>query len=111
MPKVNNLDSREALLLARGIHMETTNYNPERDEAPVDVEGVIDLKKYYAQNLLPQEDDVTTNAFNNIEEPDAILGSPSDVFEQERMLSFVKERAQNLGKDTDADAVASAEAK
>lgn len=100
MPKVNNPDSREALLLSRGIHMETTNYNPERDESPVDVEGVIDLKKYYAENLLPQEDDPTTNSFNNIEEPDAILGSPSDVFEQERMLSFVKERAQNMGSES-----------
>lgn len=103
MPKVKNMSEREAVLLARGIHMEVTNYNSERDESPVDVEGVIDLKKYYAQNLLPQEDDVTTNAYNNIEEPDAILGSPSDVFEQERMLSFVKERAQNLGSDSDAE--------
>lgn len=107
MPKVKNLSEREAELLARGIHMETTNYNPERDEAPVDVEGVIDLKKYYAENLLPQEDDPTTNAFNNIEEPDAILGSPSDVFEQERMLSFVKERAQNMGSESNADATES----
>ena len=99
MPKSNTLNPREAELLARGIHMETTNYDPLRDESPVDVEGVIDLKKYYAQNLLPQEDDVTTNAYNNIEDPDAILGSPSDVFEQERMLSFVKERAQSLGSE------------
>lgn len=103
MPKVNNPNSREEFLLSRGIHMETTNYNPERDEAPVDVEGVIDLKKYYAENLLPQEDDPTTNAFNNIEEPDAILGSPSDVFEQERMLSFVKERAQNMGSESSTE--------
>ena len=107
MPKDNFYKEREALLLSHGVHMETTNYNPERDESPVDVEGVIDLKKYYAQNLLPQEDDVTTNAFNNIEEPDAILGSPSDVFEQERMLSYVKERAQNIGSESDAEAAES----
>ena len=52
MPKVYKMSEREADLLARGIHMESTNFNPERDEAPVDVEGVIDLIKYYALVLM-----------------------------------------------------------
>lgn len=89
-------------LIASGIVPVDVHYDPSRDEESVDVEGVIDLKKYYAENLLPQEDDVSTSSYNNIDEVEAILGSPSDVFEQERMLSFVKDRAASIGAEEPA---------
>lgn len=56
-------------------------YNPDRDLAPVDQFGFIDLKSALAESVVPSQMPDSDTDYNGIDEPDKVLGKPHDIFE------------------------------
>lgn len=71
------------------IFPETDTYNPECDIQAVEPFGFIDLKEAYVTHTVPTMIDEEEVAYNEIDDPSAILGKPSDVFEAYRMQEAV----------------------
>lgn len=65
------------------------NYNPECDIQAVEPFGFIDLKEAYVTHTVPTVIDEEAVAYNEIDDPSAILGKPSDVFEAYRMQEAI----------------------
>lgn len=64
-------------------------YDPECDQNAVEPFGFIDLHQAYVTHTIPSTIDDIDVAYNEIENPEAILGKPSDVFEAYRMRDYV----------------------
>lgn len=64
-------------------------YNKRRDICEVDQTGYVDLHKAYENNSVPSDLDIKESNYNNIEDPNSILGSPSDVFEAAQMRESI----------------------
>ena len=56
-------------------------FDPVRDIAPVDQFGFIDLKTALATGIVPSQLPDSVSDYNGIDNPDAILGKPRDIFE------------------------------
>lgn len=56
-------------------------FDPVKDIAPVDQFGFIDLKSALATGVVPSQLPDSDTDYNGIENPDAILGKPRDIFE------------------------------
>lgn len=79
-------------------------YDSERDLAPVDPFGYINLREAYENHSVPTNiaDDVAN--YNQIDNPESILGTPSDIFEAYRMhdsiTKYDKEHGSKLTSKT-----------
>lgn len=70
----------------------STKFNPDRDFNPV-VEGLaVDLQKCIETNTVPDGGDEPT--YNNIDDPEAIFGSPKNVFEALEMKRAFQARGE-----------------
>lgn len=82
------------------------HYDPLRDNTPVSQTGYINLNKAFESHTIPSVIDDVEVAYNEIEDPSAILGKPSDVFEAYRMAKYINEAGQkeNSGESVVANA-------
>lgn len=71
------------------VDIESIKYNPECDLQAVEQFGFIDLRDAWSTHTIPSNIDEVDVAYNEIEDPSAILGKPSDVFEAYRMKDAV----------------------
>ena len=74
-------------------------YNEVCDMAAVEPFGFIDLRKVYETHSLPTNIDGEDVAYNGIEDPSAILGKPSDIFEAYRMRDAILKSASATPKE------------
>lgn len=67
-------------------------FNPIKDKTPVDALGFVDLKSAMVNHAIPSQIADTEEDYNGIEDPQSIMGRPTDVFEamemQTRINSF-----------------------
>ena len=73
-------------------------YNPLADLSPVSQTGYINLSECLANNVVPTTIDNEEVAYNQIEDPNEILGSPKDVFEAFRMAGYVNDSGKKEGE-------------
>lgn len=67
----------------------TGRYNSEHDLTPVSQTGFIDLCDAMVSGVVPSQLPDSDEVYNGIEDPESILGKPSDVFEALRMESYI----------------------
>lgn len=79
-------------------------FNKRRDRHPVDQFGYVDIVKVLTTNTLPSSVPEGENASNGIQDPDSILGRPTDVFEALRMEHTLNEYAAAHGEENKQDA-------
>lgn len=70
-------------------------FDPVKDIAPVEQFGFVDLKSALANSVVPSVMADAENDYNGIENPDSILGKPSDVFEALDMQSALLDSANS----------------
>lgn len=56
-------------------------FDPVKDIAPVDQFGFIDLKSALSTGVVPSQLPDSDSDYNGIENPEAVLGTPRDIFE------------------------------
>lgn len=64
-------------------------FDAERDMQAVEPFGFVDLKDALVNNCVPSQIADTDSDYNGIEDPESIIGTPSDVFDALRMQSEV----------------------
>ena len=76
-------------------------YDPEKDLAPVDPFGFINLHEAYLNHNVPTTvmDEVVN--YNGIDDPESMLNCPKDIFEAYRMNDAI----QKYGKDDNKKSV------
>lgn len=74
------------------------SFNPLRDTREVDPFGFVDLSTALATGNLPSNISGNMSSYNGIENPESILGSPSDVFESLRMIDSINESSAEGGQ-------------
>lgn len=84
-------------------------FNPLEDIQEVDQFGFIDLVKAFQQGYVPGGSELVQESFNGIDEPESILGKPSDAFEAMRMQDMIvqnaKDRSASARKSSSKDEV------
>lgn len=65
-------------------------YNPVKDISDVDQFGFIDLEECLANGEVPATIADSEDQYNGIDDPNEILGKPSDVFDAYRMGDYIK---------------------
>lgn len=60
-------------------------FDPARDLQEVNQNQAIDLAASFNHGTIPSDLQADAAGYNKIEEPDSIMGKPSDVFEAEQM--------------------------
>lgn len=65
------------------------DYNPERDIAPVDQVGFIDLHDAFVNGSIPGDLGVDEAAFNGVDDPASLIDRPSDKFDAYRKADYV----------------------
>lgn len=78
------------------------SFDPLCDIKPVSQTGFIDLVSAYQNNCVPSQLPNSESDYNGIEEPESILGKPSDVFEAMEMESYVNDASSSKNKETDS---------
>lgn len=68
-------------------------FDVERDMQAVEPFGFVDLKDALVNNCVPSQLPDSESDYNGIEDPDSIVGKPSDVFDALRMQSDLDARA------------------
>ena len=68
-------------------------FDVERDMQAVEPFGFVDLKDALVNNCVPSQLPDSDSDYNGIEDPDSIVGMPSDVFDALRMQSDLDARA------------------
>lgn len=81
--------------------VENCKYNEERDNTPVSQYGFIDLVEAVNNGAVPTYLSDTEVAYNDIEDPESILGKPRDVFEAYRMQDYVKNAGTKKDESTE----------
>lgn len=73
-------------------------YDPTCDLREVDPFGFVDLSTALVTGNLPSNVTGNMSSYNGIENPESILGSPSDVFESMRMLDTINQSSAEGGQ-------------
>lgn len=68
-------------------------FDNERDIQAVEPFGFVDLKDALVNNCVPSQLPDSDSDYNGIDDPDSIVGVPSDVFDALRMQSDLDARA------------------
>lgn len=70
----------------------TAKYNPEKDIRKVNPLAGVDLAAVYESGNMPAEVQIAESRYNQINDPDSIMGRPADAFEaahlQETISSY-----------------------
>lgn len=61
--------------------VESIEFDPVRDQHPVDQFGFVDLKTALENSVVPSQMPGSDEDYNGIDDPSKVLGSPRDVFE------------------------------
>ena len=61
--------------------VEKCPFDPLKDLKPVEQYGFIDLKNALDSSIVPSQMPESDSDYNGIDDPDKVLGKPSDVFE------------------------------
>lgn len=69
-------------------------YNKDRDLAEVSQHGAVDLSELLSHGVVPSDLNVVAESFNDIEDPKAVYGRPSDQFEAISMSKTLTARAK-----------------
>ncbi len=72
-------------------------YNPLVDVSPVSQTGYVDLKAAFYNGSVPSDLDSSSISYNEIDDPDNIIGRPEDIFEASRMRDY----AESVGAKSD----------
>lgn len=75
------------------IRSEENVYNPQKDNAPVDQVGFVNLRDAYVNSVIPGDLSVETSEFNGVDDPSSLLGRSHDVFESIRKGQYVQKSA------------------
>lgn len=78
-------------------------YDPIRDLQPVDQVGFIDLKNALAHSAVPSQLPDSEVEYNGIDEPAAIGGKPTDIFEALDMVGDIDAAASAEGEKDSAN--------
>lgn len=70
-------------------------FDPIKDIAPVEQFGFVDLKNALANSVVPSVMADAESDYNGIENPDSVLGKPSDVFEAMDMQAALLDSANS----------------
>lgn len=73
-------------------------HDPTHDLREVDPFGFVDLSTALVTGNLPSNVTGNMSSYNGIENPESILGSPSDVFESMRMLDTINQSSAEGGQ-------------
>lgn len=66
------------------------DFNPVKDQNPVDQVGFVDLRKAFLTATIPGDLSVDESRYNGVEEPASLVGRPSDVFDAIRKGQYVQ---------------------
>lgn len=66
------------------------SYDPQKDLAPVDQFGFVNLRDAYINGSLPGDLSVSAEDYNGVDDPGSLLGRSADVFEAYRKAEYVK---------------------
>lgn len=77
-------------------------YDPVRDIAPVEQFGFIELKDALATSIVPSQMPESETDYNGIEDPEKVLGKPSDIFEAMDAQKVAEQLAASQGEKEDA---------
>lgn len=80
------------------------DFDPVRDIAPVDQFGFIDLKVALDSSQVPSQLPDSEADYNGIQNPDAILGKPRDIFEAIDAQKAAEEYAASASVSEEGDA-------
>lgn len=73
-------------------------FDPLRDMREVDPLGYVDIGKALISGFIPSDVTGNMSSFNGIENPESILGTPSDVFESLRMIDTINQSSAESGQ-------------
>ncbi len=68
------------------------------DMREVDPFGYVDLGKALMTGIVPSDVTGNMSSYNGIEDPESILGTPSDVFESLRMIDSINQSSAEGGQ-------------
>lgn len=66
-------------------------YDKNKDICEVDQLGFVDVVKAFANGVIEGAASLDEAKFNNISDPDAVLGKPSDIFEAIQMSRTIQD--------------------
>lgn len=66
-------------------------YDSKKDIAEVDQLGYVDVVKAFADGVVQGATSLDEGKYNKIENPDAVLGKPSDIFDMMQMSRTIKD--------------------
>lgn len=73
-------------------------FDPLRDMREVDPLGYVDLGKALMTGIVPSDVTGNMSSYNGIENPESILGTPTDVFDSMRMLDTINQSSAESGQ-------------
>lgn len=73
-------------------------YDPNRDMREVDPFGYVDLGKALVTGIVPSDVTGNMSSYNGIDNPESILGTPSDVFDSMRMIDTINQSSAESGQ-------------
>lgn len=73
-------------------------FDPTRDMREVDPLGYVDLGKALMTGIVPSDVTGNMSSYNGIDNPESILGTPSDVFESLRMIDSINQSSAESGQ-------------
>lgn len=74
-------------------------FNPVCDVREVQTFGYLELADVMRSGIIPSNLSASQMQFNGIEDPQSILGSPSDTFDAMRMRDMISESAQSADSE------------
>lgn len=74
------------------------HFNSKRDIAEPSQTGFVDLSALLSHGVIPPGLNVTEEGFNNIEDPESIIGRPEDAFHAVSLAKELKERGELADK-------------
>lgn len=66
-------------------------YDKSKDICEVDQLGFVDVVKAFAKGVIEGATSLDEAKFNNISDPDAVLGKPTDIFEAIQMKRTIQD--------------------
>lgn len=81
------------------IMKQTIKFDKSRDIKEVDKFGFVDLYLCLRTGSVPSDVSASVANYNGIEDPQSIIGSPSDIFEAMRMHDEIKNNASSASAD------------
>lgn len=78
-------------------------FNPARDLKEVEPFGFIELKNAFVERCVPSQIGESESDYNGIDNPESILGRPSDVFDALRAADELDRLAADANKNDQTD--------